>query len=246
MGPKFCVFVGAIIQPVWHNLPNKGSVSLIQFGLEAGNCCIFWRGQAGSPAHICVNPIMSLVVHVWKRERECERERESDHASCNAAWTPPPQLGDKAICVKRQQEEDGPQSNEVLKAAGSKWRLTEARRMQPQCWVWGATHLVALAQAPTLGYLGSTGSGLGVWRGSSCSRVGRWFTGCFINIRHYDGDTVSMIYDHLKGPVDYVKRGLDGNEGPPCLKFLAAVNYFPFDSLSSFSKWRRVSEFVCV
>lgn len=42
-----------------------------------------------------------------------------------------------------------------------------------------------------------------------------------------------MIYDRLRGPVDYVREGADGNEGPPCLKSLAAVNYFPFDSLSS-------------
>lgn len=42
-----------------------------------------------------------------------------------------------------------------------------------------------------------------------------------------------MIYDRLRGPVDYVRARLDGNEGPPCLKSLAAVNYFPFDSLSS-------------
>lgn len=46
--------------------------------------------------------------------------------------TPPPLHRDKAICVKWRREEDGPQSNEVLMAAGSKWRLTEARRMQPQ------------------------------------------------------------------------------------------------------------------
>lgn len=57
--------------------------------------------------------------------------------------------------------------------------------------------------------------------------------GCFINKRHCDGDTVSMIYDCLRGPVDYVRRGADGNKGPPCLKSLAAVNYFPFDSRSS-------------
>lgn len=52
-----------------------------------------------------------------------------------------------------------------------------------------------------------------------------------------------MIYDRLRGPVDYVlgggevgeREGADGNEGPPCLKSLAAVNYFPFDSLSSFT-----------
>lgn len=47
--------------------------------------------------------------------------------------TPPRLHRDKAICVKWQKEEDGPQSNELLMAAGSKWSLTEARWMQPLC-----------------------------------------------------------------------------------------------------------------
>lgn len=43
-----------------------------------------------------------------------------------------------------------------------------------------------------------------------------------------------MIYDRLRGPGDYVRGGVGqtGNEGPPFLKSFAAVNYFPFDSLS--------------
>lgn len=74
--------------------------------------------------HICANPKKEIFF-------VCVFKREGGSVRCEV--TPPPLHRDKAICVKWQQEEDGPQSNEVLMAAGSKWSLTEARRMQPLC-----------------------------------------------------------------------------------------------------------------
>lgn len=40
-----------------------------------------------------------------------------------------------------------------------------------------------------------------------------------------------MIYDGLRGPVDYI--GGNRNEGPPCLKSRAAVNYSIFSLIHS-------------
>lgn len=77
------------------------------------------------------------------------------------------------------------------------------------------------------GYLRGLGSDLGVGGSSSCSCAGCWFTGCFINKRQYDGDTVSVIYDHLKGPVDYVRRGWMEMRGLPVWSPLQLWIIFP-------------------
>lgn len=98
----------------------------------------------------------------------------------------------------------------------------------------------------TYGYLRDSGSDLGVGGSSSCSCVGRWFTGCFINKRQYDGDTVSVIYDHLKGPANYVRRGWMEMRGPPLWSPLQLWIIFPLIHSALFTKWRRVSEFLCV
>jgi len=42
--------------------------------------------------------------------------------------------------------------------------------------------------------------------------------GCFINKRQCDGDTVSVIYDRLRGPADYERgegMGQTGTRGLP-------------------------------
>lgn len=102
------------------------------------------------------------------------------------------------------------------------------------------------ANTHTCGYLSDSGSDLGVGGSSSCSCVGHWLMGCFINKRQYNGVTVSMIYDHLKGPVDYVRRGWMGMRGLPVWSPLQLWIIFPLIHLGLFTKWRRVSEFVCV
>lgn len=79
--------------------------------------------------HICVNP----KKEIWVFLCVCVFKREGGSVRCEVIPPPPPLHRDKAICVKWQHEEDGPQSNEVLNAAGSKRSLTEARRMQPLC-----------------------------------------------------------------------------------------------------------------